>query len=188
MSHKETKEEKYETDSEIEVRPTEQIKEQKRIEESVKANMAKKEVDVGKEELVDILGIDVVTNMYKAKIKYDKHYDKMLNSKEQLRITNCDVLTRKGPITLKVYMEDSSDKVIPNFKSTKRHKSSVQYGYHPVRTVLNEPILGMILFNSFQRQDFISIKDCGDFTNEMTYTVQDIFLRLHQGPGLDDHA
>ncbi|GJS05787.1 hypothetical protein Tco_0322295 [Tanacetum coccineum] len=38
----------------------EQIKEQKRIEESVKAELAEKEVELGKEELVDLLGIDVV--------------------------------------------------------------------------------------------------------------------------------
>ncbi|GJR73381.1 hypothetical protein Tco_0085746 [Tanacetum coccineum] len=50
----------------------EQIKEQKRIKESVKADMAKREEEVGKQKLVDLLGIDVVTSVYKAKIKYDK--------------------------------------------------------------------------------------------------------------------
>ncbi|GJR68803.1 retrovirus-related pol polyprotein from transposon TNT 1-94 [Tanacetum coccineum] len=47
-------------------------------------------------------------------------------------------------------------------RSTKRLKSSVKYKDHPAGTVLNEPVLGVILFNSFQR--------------------------LHQGPGLDDHV
>ncbi|GJX10346.1 hypothetical protein Tco_0200205 [Tanacetum coccineum] len=51
----------------------EQIKEQKRIEEPVKADMAKKEEVVGKEDVVDLLGINVVTSVYKAKIKYDKY-------------------------------------------------------------------------------------------------------------------
>ncbi|GJW13640.1 hypothetical protein Tco_0017773 [Tanacetum coccineum] len=87
-----------------------QIKEQKKIEESVKADLAKKEVELGKDELVDLLGIDVVTDFYKAKLQ-----------------------------------------------STKKIKSSVQYEYHPARTVLNEPCL-------------------------------EIFFRLHQGPGIDDHA
>ncbi|GJU32215.1 hypothetical protein Tco_1175804 [Tanacetum coccineum] len=92
MSYKENKEEESEIDSEPTVKLTgsmvkssktkklnkfdfvtkkgdhihlteEQIKEQKRIEESVKADMAKREEEVGKEELVDLLGIDVVTSV-----------------------------------------------------------------------------------------------------------------------------
>ncbi|GJU32096.1 retrotransposon protein, putative, ty1-copia subclass [Tanacetum coccineum] len=38
------------------------------------------------------------------------------------------------------------------------------------------------------RQDFVTIEDFRDFLNTMMYTVQEIFFRLHQGPGLDDHA
>nr|GEV62404.1 hypothetical protein [Tanacetum cinerariifolium] len=44
------------------------------------------------------------------------------------------------------------------FKSTKRYKKSVQYGDSQTRAVLNESTLGMILFYSKQRQDFISIE------------------------------
>ncbi|GJR16144.1 hypothetical protein Tco_0798796 [Tanacetum coccineum] len=143
----------------------EQIKEQKRIEESAKAEAAKYEVEVRREELVDLLGPDVVSKYYKSKLQL-------------------------GPITLKVYKEDSTDDVIPNFKASdlhlsewrevvkacpnkkgkplsgqdpldklndlakrkrknaddihdyftanKRIKSSVQYKDHPARTVLNE--------------------------------------------------
>ncbi|GKG32405.1 hypothetical protein Tco_0429915, partial [Tanacetum coccineum] len=40
--------------------------------------MAKKEEVVGKEELVNLLGIDVVTNVNKAKIKYDKYSDEVI--------------------------------------------------------------------------------------------------------------
>nr|GEW64633.1 hypothetical protein [Tanacetum cinerariifolium] len=47
----------------------EQINEQKRIEESIKAELAKQKVEVGKEELVDLLGIDVVKGFYKAKLR-----------------------------------------------------------------------------------------------------------------------
>ncbi|GJY55589.1 hypothetical protein Tco_0454704 [Tanacetum coccineum] len=72
--------------------------------------------------------------------------------------------------------------------STKRYKSSVQYADHPVGTVLDEPCLGMIMFNFHQRWDFVTIEDFGDLINEMMYIVQEIFFRLHQGPGLDDHA
>ncbi|GJW70353.1 hypothetical protein Tco_0127270 [Tanacetum coccineum] len=167
-----------------------QIKEQKRIKESFKVDMAKQEVELRKEELIDILGIDVS------------------------RITNYDVLTRKGPITLKAYpkrtrvgwttiykqiqtrmdylyktkQELGIDFNKPLGEYTKRFKSSVQYEDHPVGTVLNEPCMGMIVFNSFQRQDFVTIEDFGDFTNEKLYIVQEIFFRLHQEPELDDHA
>ncbi|GJX24462.1 hypothetical protein Tco_0228907 [Tanacetum coccineum] len=42
--------------------------------------------------------------------------------------------------------------------------------------------------HDYFRQDFVSIEDFGDFTNEMVYTVQEIFFRLHQGPGKYDHT
>ncbi|GKC70026.1 hypothetical protein Tco_1115909 [Tanacetum coccineum] len=117
MSHKEVEEEESKSDH---VHLTkEQIKEQKRIEESIKADMAKKELEMGKEELVDLLGIDVVTNVCKVKMKYDKYCDKMLNRRSLGKIINCDVLSKgKGPITLKVYRDDGSDETIPNFKAS----------------------------------------------------------------------
>nr|GEU48190.1 retrovirus-related Pol polyprotein from transposon TNT 1-94 [Tanacetum cinerariifolium] len=72
--------------------------------------------------------------------------------------------------------------------ANKRLKSSVQYEDHLAGTMLNEPILGMIMFNSYHRQDFVTIEDLKDFSNTMLYTIQKIFFRRHQGPGLDDHA
>ncbi|GJX56611.1 hypothetical protein Tco_0286508 [Tanacetum coccineum] len=47
----------------------EEIKDKSGIEESVKADMAKKEEELKNEESFDLLGIDLVTNVYKAKIK-----------------------------------------------------------------------------------------------------------------------
>ncbi|GJY85160.1 hypothetical protein Tco_0499186 [Tanacetum coccineum] len=47
----------------------------------------------------------------------------MLNRIAVSRITNCDVLTRKGPITLKVYIEDGTSEIIPNFKASDLHLS-----------------------------------------------------------------
>ncbi|GJV37042.1 hypothetical protein Tco_1409519 [Tanacetum coccineum] len=83
---------------------------------------AKQEMEVRKEEWIDLFGVDVVTKYYKAKLQYDKYCDKMFK-RAQSRITNCDVLTRKGPITLKVYREDGTDEVIPKFKASDLHLS-----------------------------------------------------------------
>ncbi|GJX99654.1 retrovirus-related pol polyprotein from transposon TNT 1-94 [Tanacetum coccineum] len=69
-----------------------------------------------KNELVDILGENVVTHYYKKKLLFDKYYDKMLKRKKNPKITKCEVLTKKGPITLKIYREDGSDEVILNLK------------------------------------------------------------------------
>ncbi|GJV71368.1 hypothetical protein Tco_1491363 [Tanacetum coccineum] len=63
----------------------EKIEEQKRIEESLKAELAKQEVEKVKNELVDLMGIDVVTQYYKKKLMYDKYCDKMLKKGKALR-------------------------------------------------------------------------------------------------------
>nr|GFC24511.1 hypothetical protein [Tanacetum cinerariifolium] len=80
------------------------------------------------------------------------------------------------------------DDIHDYFKEKKRLKSLVQYVDHLAVTMLNEPILGMIMFNFYHRQDFVTIEDLKDFSNTMLYTVQEIFFRRHQGLGLDDHA
>ncbi|GJT92070.1 putative reverse transcriptase domain-containing protein [Tanacetum coccineum] len=99
----------------------EPIKEQKRIKEYTKAEATKHEVEIRKEELVDLLSPDVVSKYYKDKLQYDRYCDKMLNKRAKSKITNYDVLTRKGPITLKGYKEDSTSEVIPNFKASDLH-------------------------------------------------------------------
>ncbi|GKC22895.1 hypothetical protein Tco_1025045 [Tanacetum coccineum] len=50
----------------------EQIKDQKRLEESAKAKMAKKQKEGMKEEWIDLLGDDVVKKYCKAMLQYDK--------------------------------------------------------------------------------------------------------------------
>ncbi|GJV77888.1 hypothetical protein Tco_1509472 [Tanacetum coccineum] len=247
----------------------EHISAQKKIEKEAKAEAARRKGEMRKKELIDLLGPEVVNMYYNDKLQYDRYYDKMLNRRAKSRITNCDMLTKKGPITLKVYREDDTSEIIPEFKASdlhlgkwievveacpnkkgkgwtsiykqihermdylrttkaelgidldrplseqdfldrmndlenkkrkhaddihdffranKRLKLSVQYEDHPAGTMLNEHILGIILFNSYHRQDFVTIEDFRDFSNTMLYTVQEIFFRLHQGPGLDDHA
>nr|GEV31609.1 hypothetical protein [Tanacetum cinerariifolium] len=221
----------------------EEINHQKKIEEDAKAEAAKRKSEVRKEELVDLLGPYVVNKYYNDKLQYDRYFDKMLNRRPESRITNCDVLTKKGPITLKVYRKDGTSKVIPNFKASdlylgewrevmnaclnrigkgwkiiydqicsrmdyihttegelginldiplskpdpldklndlvnkktkhandihdyfnvKRLKSSVQYEDHLAGTMINEHVLGMIMFNSYHRQDFVAIEDLRDF-------------------------
>ncbi|GJV36723.1 hypothetical protein Tco_1409200 [Tanacetum coccineum] len=81
-----------------------------------------------------------------------------------------------------------ADNIHDYFKANKRLKSSVQYEDHLPGPVLNEHVLGMIMFNSYHRQDFVTIEDLKDFSNTMLYIVQEIFFRRHQGPRLDDHA
>ncbi|GJZ80956.1 hypothetical protein Tco_0645950 [Tanacetum coccineum] len=72
-------------------------------------------------ELVNLLGIDIVTQYYNKKLLYDKYYDKMLKRRKSSKIINCDVLTQKGPITLQVYREDRTVEVISNVKVSDLH-------------------------------------------------------------------
>ncbi|GJZ87527.1 hypothetical protein Tco_0659137 [Tanacetum coccineum] len=99
----------------------EQINQQKKIEEEAKVEVAKQEGEVRKAKLVDLLGAEVVNKYYNDKLQYDRYCDKILNRRAESRITNCDVLTKKGPITLKVFKEDGTSEVIPNFKSSDLH-------------------------------------------------------------------
>ncbi|GJW23670.1 putative reverse transcriptase domain-containing protein [Tanacetum coccineum] len=72
-------------------------------------------------ELVDLLGIYVVTQYYNKKLLYDKYYDKMLKRRKSSKITKCDVLIQKGPISLKVHREEGTSEVISNVKFSDIH-------------------------------------------------------------------
>nr|GEU54960.1 hypothetical protein [Tanacetum cinerariifolium] len=74
-----------------------------------------------KVELVDLLGINVVTRYYNKKLLFDKYCDKMLKRKNSPKITNYKVLIKKGPITLKIYREDGSKEVILNLNVSDVH-------------------------------------------------------------------
>ncbi|GKG18908.1 hypothetical protein Tco_0376007 [Tanacetum coccineum] len=100
----------------------EEIENQKGIKQTVKGDAAKSEINKVKQDLIDLMGLDVVEKMYKDKVKYDVYCLKMLNRRAKGKITNCDVLSRgKGPITLKVYRDDGSEEVIQNFKASDLH-------------------------------------------------------------------
>ncbi|GJX84763.1 hypothetical protein Tco_0335537 [Tanacetum coccineum] len=79
----------------------EEINHQKKLEEDANAKVAKQDREVRKAKLVDLLGPEVVKKKY-----YNENYD---------------VLTRKGPITLKVYRENDTSEIIPNFKASDLH-------------------------------------------------------------------
>ncbi|GKD29445.1 hypothetical protein Tco_1240223, partial [Tanacetum coccineum] len=117
LSLKESKKESTDWDFNNETHMTSSMK----LEEDAKAKVAKQEGEVRKAELVDLLGPEVVKKYYNDKLQYDKYRDKMLNRRAVSRITNCDVLTRKGPITLKVYREDGTSEIIPKFKASDMH-------------------------------------------------------------------
>ncbi|GJV64380.1 hypothetical protein Tco_1475208 [Tanacetum coccineum] len=70
-----------------------------------------------KNELVDLLGVDIVTQYYNKKLLYERYCEKMKKRRQSSKIINYDVLTKKGPISLKVYREDRTAKVIENFKA-----------------------------------------------------------------------
>ncbi|GJV12496.1 hypothetical protein Tco_1354037 [Tanacetum coccineum] len=67
----------------------EQISAQNEIEEEAKAEAARRKGEIRKEELIDLLGLEIVN--------------------------------KKGPITLKVYKDDSTSEIIPNFKASDLH-------------------------------------------------------------------
>nr|GEW25025.1 hypothetical protein [Tanacetum cinerariifolium] len=180
-------------------------KEKKRIEESVKDDIAKHEVEVRKEKWIDLLGVDVVTKYYKAKLQSDKYCDKMLNKMTQSRITNCDVLTRKGPITPKACPNriGAGWSTIYEQIQTRMdylHKTKAELWIDLDKPLGEQDPLDRLNdlarkkrkhaydIHNLSRQDFCTIEEFEHFLNEMLYTVQEIFFRLHQGPGLDDHA
>ncbi|GKD12212.1 hypothetical protein Tco_1196619 [Tanacetum coccineum] len=48
-----------------------------------------------KDELIDLMSKDVMTQYYTKKLLFDKYCDKILKRKETPKITNCEVLTKK---------------------------------------------------------------------------------------------
>ncbi|GJX94545.1 hypothetical protein Tco_0349131 [Tanacetum coccineum] len=90
-----------------------------------------------KDELIDLLGKDVVTQYYTKKLLFDKYCDKMLKRKKNPKITNCEVLTKKGPITLKIYREDESNEVISNLKTRVDHLTQTE---QELKIDFNQPL------------------------------------------------
>ncbi|GKA95164.1 hypothetical protein Tco_0817202 [Tanacetum coccineum] len=72
-------------------------------------------------QLIDLLGIEVVEQYHSKKLLFDKYCDKMLERRKSSMIINYDVLTQRGPISLKVYREDGLSEVIKNIKVSDLH-------------------------------------------------------------------
>ncbi|GJW81711.1 hypothetical protein Tco_0145686 [Tanacetum coccineum] len=62
---------------------------------------------------------DETTHVPSSMVKSSKK--KELKRRAKSRITNYDILTKKGPITLKVYREDDTSEIIPEFKANDLH-------------------------------------------------------------------
>ncbi|GKC26519.1 hypothetical protein Tco_1033813 [Tanacetum coccineum] len=156
----------------------EQIKEQKKIEESVKADLAKKkkkrEKKKGPEEKSQTVMSFQRERRGNASLSQknwswmDHHLWLNSDKKEILHKTEHDreidfskPLGEQDPIIklndLARKKRKHADDIHDYFRSTKKYKSSVQYKDHLAGTVLKEPTL-------------------------------EIFFRLHQGPDKDDHA
>ncbi|GKA23361.1 hypothetical protein Tco_0709323 [Tanacetum coccineum] len=140
----------------------------------------------------DILGPKVVNKYYNEKLQYDRYCDKMLNSKEKSRITNCDILTRKGPITLKVYREDDTSEIIPEFKASDLHLGEWR---EVVKACPNKKAeLGIDLDRPLCEHDHLDrLNDLANKKRKHADDIHDFFrankrLKLYQGLGLDDHA
>ncbi|GKD28786.1 hypothetical protein Tco_1239564 [Tanacetum coccineum] len=216
----------------------EQISAQKKIEKEAKAEAARREGEIKKEEMIDLLGPEVVNKYYNDKLQYDRYYNKMLNRRAKLRITKCNILTKKGPITLKVYREDDTSEIIPEFKASDLHigewrevvtacPNKKGKGWTSIYKQIRERMdylrtteaeLGIDLDRPLSDQDPLDrlndlankkrkhADDIHDFfrANKMLKSsvqykdhpagtvlnepVLEIFFKLHQGPGLDDHA
>ncbi|GJU29348.1 hypothetical protein Tco_1172937 [Tanacetum coccineum] len=172
-----------------------------------KAKAAKRENKVRKEELVDLLGPEVGNKYYNDQLQYDRYCGKMLNKRAESRITNCDVLTKNGPITLKV--TGKGWKIIYDQIRSRIdyiHTNEAELGINldislskqdpldKLNDLANkkrkhvDDIHDYFKANKRLKQDFLTIEDLKDFPNTMLYTIQEIFFRRHQGPRLDDHA
>ncbi|GJS97959.1 hypothetical protein Tco_0819129 [Tanacetum coccineum] len=163
--------------------------------DTVKADVAKAKIKKGKEELIDLLGLDMVERIYKEKVKYDKYYLKMLNRGASRKITNCDVLSRgKGPITLKVYMDDGYDEIIQNLKASDLHLEELELNLDkPLGE--QDPIIKLNTLVKKKRKNvddlynhFRSTKRYKTSVQFVDHQVGTVLNEPSLGPGLNDLA
>ncbi|GJS53476.1 hypothetical protein Tco_0626838 [Tanacetum coccineum] len=158
LSSEEAEKESTNTDSDVdETHMTRSMVEssriKKKIEEEAKAEAVKRESEVRKEELVDLLGLEVVN--------------------------------KKGPITLKVYKEDGTSEIIPNFKASDLHLG--EWREDPLNKLndhANKKRKYVDDIHDYFKANKI-LKSLVQYEDHLAGTV----LNEHAlGPGLDDHA
>nr|GEU56330.1 uncharacterized mitochondrial protein AtMg00810-like [Tanacetum cinerariifolium] len=127
----------------------EQIKAQKRIEESAKAEAAKHKVEKGKGWPTMYGQIQTrIDYLHETKVKLETDLDKPPSEQDPLdKLSGLAKTKRKN-----------ADDIHDYFRANKRLKSSVQYEDHPAETMLNESVLGMIMFNSYHKQILLPFK------------------------------
>ncbi|GJY49759.1 hypothetical protein Tco_0439715 [Tanacetum coccineum] len=118
-----------------------EIKNQKKIRQAVKADVAKAKIKKGKEEFIDLQA--GWTTIY-SQIR--KILDNLYKTEEELELEFSKPLSEQDPIiklnTLAKKKRKNADDLHDYFRSTKRYKISVQFDDHQEGTVLNEPSLG----------------------------------------------
>ncbi|GJV92636.1 hypothetical protein Tco_1540449 [Tanacetum coccineum] len=149
LSHKEADKEESESDFDAEVRLTSslEIKNQKKIGQAVKADVAKAKIKKGKEEFFDLQGLDVgIAGWTTIYSQIRKILDNLYKIKEELEVEFSKPLSEQDPIiklnTLAKKKRKNVDDLYDYFRSTKRYKTSVQFDDHQEGTILNEPSLG----------------------------------------------
>nr|GEW91833.1 hypothetical protein [Tanacetum cinerariifolium] len=166
----------------------EQISAQKKIEEEAKAKATEREGQIKKEELIGLLGPEGVNKYDNEKLQYERYCDKMPNIRAKSRITNCDILTRRGLITLKVYREDDTtelgidlDRPLSKHDTLDRLNDLANKKRKHADEIHDFFRANKRLKSSVQYEDHLA-------STVLNEPVLEIFFRLHQGPWLDDHA
>ncbi|GJS38061.1 hypothetical protein Tco_0536443 [Tanacetum coccineum] len=106
--------------------------------------------------LIHLMGIDVVEEYHKKKLLHNKYCDKMLKRKKSPKITNCEVLTKKGPIILKIYREDGSEEVISNLKTRLDQLTQTE---QELKIDLNKPLKEQDHLNELNEERDIKSKE-----------------------------
>ncbi|GJR06742.1 hypothetical protein Tco_0529726 [Tanacetum coccineum] len=205
MSSKDAEEESTESDFDDK---TSHVPSSMEIEEEAKAEAAKRKGEIRKEELIDLLGAEVVNKKGPITLKVyreDGTSEIILNFKasdlhlgEWREVMDaCPKRTGKGWETIYKQIGTRLDYIhtteaelginldIPLSKQDPLEKLN---GLANKKRKHADDIHGYFKENKRLKHDFITIEDFRDFPNTMLYSIQEIFFRLHQGPWLDDHA
>nr|GEW29939.1 hypothetical protein [Tanacetum cinerariifolium] len=124
-------------------------------------NLVTKDVEL--ENLADHISIYLVEEYHKKKLLYNKYCDKMLKRKKTPKVTNCEVLTKKGPITLKIYREDGSEEVISSRKTRLDQQTQTK---QELKIDLSKPIKEQDHMNELNELANKKRKRASDFSDE----------------------